>query len=262
MRRRQSNRDFRAFADQHDSLDAATEAFLALFADETADPEAAHLTSACKACVHPVPATADIAVEWFGTAPAMDLTARAGTENGQTILSALELSLAEMAPQARKTALDGLLKRHRQYRDEKNAVLADTVDSLPGLSTYLADCVNCYNCRVACPVCYCTTCVFTTDTFRHEPFQYLQWARRKGSVKMPTDTLFFHLTRMAHMSCACVGCGQCTNACPNEIPLSDLFAYVARHTQATFGYAAGMDIEARPPMSEFEAEEFQDVVGM
>jgi formate dehydrogenase subunit beta len=111
-------------------------------------------------------------------------------------------------------------------------------------------------------VCYCTTCVFTTDTFRHEPFQYLQWARRKGVVKMPTDTLFFHLTRMAHMSCACVGCGQCTNACPNDIPVSDLFTFVAEGAQTAFGYAAGMDLSQAPPMSGFEAEEYEEVVGM
>jgi formate dehydrogenase (coenzyme F420) beta subunit len=130
------------------------------------------------------------------------------------------------------------------------------------LDDYLATCVNCYNCRVACPVCYCRTCVFTTDVFDHPSAQYLSWARRKGAMRMPTDTLFYHLTRLAHMSTACVGCGQCSNACPNEIPLMELFRSVAQRTQTGFGYEAGRSLSEPPPLSTFEAEEYSEVVGL
>jgi formate dehydrogenase subunit beta len=64
------------------------------------------------------------------------------------------------------------------------------------------------------------------------------------------------------MSCACVGCGQCTNACPNDIPVSDLFTFVAEGAQTAFGYAAGIDLSQAPPMSGFEEEEYEEVVGM
>ena len=178
------------------------------------------------------------------------------------MLTGLDLAPAEAAPAQRKTVINDILRQRQQYREQMFRAVAEATGSIQGLATYLADCVNCYNCRAACPVCYCTTCVFTTDTFRHEPFQYLQWARRKGGVKMPTDTLFFHLTRMAHMSTACVGCGQCTNACPNDIPLSDLFRAVAHHTQAAFGYGAGLDLFQQPPMNSFEEKEYEEVVGI
>jgi formate dehydrogenase subunit beta len=257
-----SNSDFRAFADQHETLDAATRTFCtAVFSAET-DHEALAFTSACQACNHPIPDGADIAVELFGSDPANGLTARAFTKTGEGVLTHLDLPSAEAAPAKRKTIIAAKLEQRKQYREQMVTAVAEATDSIQGLSTYLADCVNCYNCRVACPVCYCTTCVFTTDTFRHEPFQYLQWARRKGGVKMPTDTLFFHLTRMAHISTACVGCGQCTNACPNDIPLSDLFALVARRTQGAFGYDAGQDLAQRPPMCGFKEEEYGEVVGM
>lgn len=256
-----SNSDFRTFADRHATPDAATRAFCAAAFSGNPGEEALPFTAACRACNHPTPDGADIAVELFGTEPARGLTARARTETGEAVLTVLDLPAAEPAPAQRKTVLTGTLEQREQYRARMFASVAGATHSIRGLSTYLADCVNCYNCRTACPVCYCTTCVFTTDTFRHEPFQYLQWARRKGGVKMPTDTLFFHLTRMAHMSTACVGCGQCTNACPNDIPLSDLFTAVAHHTQTAFGYGAGLDPSQRPPLCGFEKEEYGEVVG-
>ena len=258
-----SNTDFRAFADRHETADAATNDFCtSVFSGEPGDAAVA-ITSACRACAHPIPDGADIVVELFGSDPTNGLTARAHTEMGETVLTGLDLPSAdEPVPAQHKTVIAATLEQRKQYREQMFSEVAEATGSIQGLSTYLADCVNCYNCRAACPVCYCTTCVFTTDTFHHEPFQYLQWARRKGGVKMPTDTLFFHLTRMAHISTACVGCGQCTNACPNDISLSDLFTMVARHTQGAFGYGAGLDLSQRPPMCGFEEEEYSEVVGM
>jgi formate dehydrogenase (coenzyme F420) beta subunit len=256
------NSDFRAFADQHETLDDATRAFCQAAFASGSDATSPPLASACRACEHPVPGNADIAIELFGTPSTGNLTVRAHTDAGQSALAQCGLPPADKTPSQRKTALANLKEQRRQYREAMFAKVAEATGSIRGLAAYLADCVNCYNCRGACPVCYCNTCVFTTDTFRHEPFQYLSWARRKGGVKMPTDTLFFHLTRMAHMSWACVGCGQCTNACPNDIPLSDLFTHVARQTQTAFDYNAGLDVTQRPPMSEFEEDEYQEVVGL
>ena len=257
-----SNTDFRAFVDQHETPDAATQAFCAAAFSGDPSHDAVTLTSACRACDHPIPDGADIAVELFGSDPTDGLTARARTEAGEAVLTGLDLAPTEGVPAQRKTVITATLEQRKQYREQMFSAVAEATGSIQGLSTYLADCVNCYNCRAACPVCYCTTCVFTTDTFHHEPFQYLQWSRRKGGVKMPTDTLFFHLTRMAHISTACVGCGQCTNACPNDIPLSDLFSSVAHHTQGAFGYGAGLDLSQRPPMCGFEEEEYGEVVGI
>ena len=138
----------------------------------------------------------------------------------------------------------------------------EATESLEKLTAYFASCINCYNCRVACPVCYCKECVFVTDVFNHDPSQYLRWASRKGMIKMPTDTLFYHITRLAHMSTACVGCGQCSNACPNDIPVMELFRTVAHGTQQAFEYEAGRSLEQEPPLSTFREDEFPEVVGI
>jgi formate dehydrogenase subunit beta len=90
----------------------------------------------------------------------------------------------------------------------------------------------------------------------------MRWARRRGSIKMPTDTLFYHITRLAHMSTACVGCGQCSNACPNDIPVMELFRTVARDTQSAFDYEPGRSFDEAPPLSTFREDEFEEVVGI
>jgi formate dehydrogenase subunit beta len=135
------------------------------------------------------------------------------------------------------------------------------VDNFEALADHLAGCINCYNCRVACPVCYCTACVFVTDTFRHSGDQFMNWADKRGAIKMPTDTLFYHITRMTHIGATCVGCGQCTSACPNAIALAELFITTAEKTQARFEYRAGRSLDEPQPLAVFKEDELGDVTG-
>jgi len=183
------------------------------------------------------------------------------TPAGEEICKSLDLPSGE-EPKGRQEAIISIIAKRKAFRDEMFDKTGNATNSIGKLAEYFADCVNCYNCRVACPVCYCRECVFTTDVFNHEPCQYVQWAEKKGAVKMPTDTLFYHLTRLAHMSTACVGCGQCSNACPNEIPVMELFRMVAYKTQKAFDYEAGRSPDEPPPLSVFREDEFKEVVGI
>jgi formate dehydrogenase subunit beta len=219
------------------------------------------LAPACQACELPIPAGADIAVGLYGMDTAGRMLIQALTDEGENLLSKLALSNVE-EPTARKKAVDALIAQRTNFRDNMFTETHEATDNLEKLTGYLANCVNCYNCRVACPVCYCRECVFVTDVFDHEPSQYLRWADKKGAVKMPTDTVFYHITRLAHMSTACVGCGQCSNACPNDIPVMELFRTIAHRTQKGFDYEAGRSLDEKPPLSEFREEEFSEVVGI
>jgi len=219
------------------------------------------LAPACKACKQPIPENADIAIGLYGMDVNDHLLVQAQTPAGEDLAGSLRMPKAQEPP-GRKNAIDALIKERTDFCDRMFAETEAATDSLEKLTTYLANCVNCYNCRVACPVCYCKECVFVTDVFNHEPSQYLRWAERKGAIKMPTDTVFYHLTRLAHMSTACVGCGQCSNACPNDIPVMELFRLVAERTQEGFQYQAGRSLEEKPPLSEFREDEFSEVVGI
>jgi len=219
------------------------------------------LAPACKACEHPIPTNADILIGLYGMDINDHLLVQAQTPPGESLIGNLGLP-GTQEPPGRKAVIDALLKERINFRDNMFAETQAATNSLEKLTTYLANCVNCYNCRVACPVCYCKECIFVTDVFNHEPLQYLKWANRKGVIKMPTDTVFYHVTRLAHMSTACVGCGQCSNACPNDIAVMELFRMVADQTQKGFDYEAGRNLEERPPLSEFREDEFSEVVGI
>ena len=219
------------------------------------------LNPACKACEHPVPNGADILIGLFGVDTNNTLLIQARTSKGENLYRSLNLSNAEEPPE-RTAAVESLIAERTAYRDKMFEETTEVTNSVEKLNIYLANCINCYNCRVACPVCYCKECVFVTDVFNHEPIQYLRWANRKGVIKMPTDTVFYHITRLAHMSTACVGCGQCSNACPNNIPVMELFRTVSFRTQKGFDYEPGKSIEDEPPLSVFREDELSDVVGI
>ena len=211
-------------------------------------------------CEHPAPDGADIILGLHGADLDQAIPVLGNTARGEGVLARLGLPDAPGAP-GRREAVEALTARRTAARDAMFEATRERTASLAGLAQYLSGCVNCYNCRVACPVCYCKECVFLTDVFDYKPDQYLGWAHKRGAVKLPTDTVFFHLTRLAHMSTACVGCGQCSNACPNDVPVMELFRTVAERTQRAFGYQPGRSPDEAPPMTVFREDEFSEMTG-
>jgi formate dehydrogenase subunit beta len=254
------NKDYFQLVEQK-AAESTVEFYESVLGGKSTETGGVDLAPACKACEYPVAENADILIGLYGMDIGHSLLVQSQTEAGDHILKQMNLPATD-APRARQEAINAVIKQRTQYRDDMFARTREATDSLEKMSSYFATCVNCYNCRVACPVCYCKECVFVTDVFNHDPSQYLQWANRKGIIKMPTDTLFYHLTRLAHMSTACVGCGQCSNACPNDIPVMELFRLVALGTQQAFDYEAGRNLEEAPPMSVFREDEFAEVVGI
>jgi len=207
----------------------------------------------CQACEFPTPEGSDIQVLLVGSEGGRP-SLFAGTEVGEAALKGLNLKTIE-APGKRVKAVEALVKRRTASRDQLFKEAESELLPMDRLLVELSACINCYNCREVCPVCYCKSCVFEGHTFEHPASQYLRWAKKKGVIKMPTDTLFYHLTRMAHMSTSCVGCGQCSSACPMGIRVAEIFKTVARKTQSVFEYVPGRDLEEALPLTTFREEE-------
>jgi formate dehydrogenase subunit beta len=197
------------------------------------------LTATCASCDAFIPVSADL--QFCVTGMDGQLGVKAGTAKGEDIAARLNLSKID-EPQGRAEALSQLAEKRKERKTALFEETASTLKSIEGFQTYISRCINCYNCRAACPVCYCRECVFLTDVFAYPPDMLLERAKRRGLVKMPTDTTMFHMTRMSHIAHACVGCGQCTSVCPSEIPVADLFRTVAEKTQSYFDYMPGRDV--------------------
>lgn len=214
---------------------------------------------ACKICEFPAAENVDIRLCAIGAGKG-NVLIEAVTQKGEEALTKSGLQAGE-TPAGRDEAVKKLAAARTEARDKKFAEFRSETDSFEKLGDKLAACVNCYNCRVACPVCYCKECVFITDTFRHSGEQFMMWADQTGTLKMPNDTMFYHLTRMTHMSLFCVGCGQCTSACPSGIDLMPLFRACADKTQARFNYQAGRSLDEQQPMAGFKSDELVEVTG-
>lgn len=105
-------------------------------------------------------------------------------------------------------------------------------------------CIRCYACREACPMCFCRD-VCTMQT--REP----HWAG--GETDAVQSQMIQHI-RVDHLAGRCTGCGECERACPVGIPLMLLMEEQNRAVKEMFGYQAGSDPAARPPLLVFDAK--------
>jgi formate dehydrogenase subunit beta len=212
--------------------------------------------SACQMCEYPIP-QADIILKLFGYKTDQEI----GIEIGERLEKEIEekgiLSYAEKESASRSGVVGKVIAERTKKRDAVFQEFKGMVKDLRSFLDRFSTCVRCHNCMVACPICYCKECVFRTAVFEHDGDQFLRWADRKDGIRMPTDTLIFHLIRMSHMVTSCIGCGLCDSACPNRLPVAALFRSVGAKIQKMFEYVPGRDQKEAPPVATFREDELK-----
>jgi len=216
------------------------------------DGEAEGLRTHCRACVHPAAPWADLRLCIFGDD---GVFLEAVTEEGTKVLASL--GLEEASPAGREASLKKETETRQAFRDKAQKEFLPTVQGQRALLDFLSKCLRCYNCRTVCPICYCKECFFDSPTFELEAAKYLGWADARGALRMPADTLLFHLTRLNHMVHSCVACGMCSQACPSEIDVGLLFSSIGRNVQKMFEYEPGRNLEDEIPLSTFREDELE-----
>ncbi len=104
-------------------------------------------------------------------------------------------------------------------------------------------CIRCYACRQACPLCDCPTCLFERDDSL--------WV---GLGLGLNEKRTFHLGRAYHLAGRCVGCNQCEEACPMDIPISLLNQKLAQEIERAFGHRAGRQVIPSPVVTVLAGE--------
>jgi formate dehydrogenase subunit beta len=223
---------------------------------ENSSPSGYAFRSACQMCEYPIP-QADIILKLFGYKTDQEI----GIEIGERLEKEIEekgiLSYSEKESASRSGVVGKVIAERTKKRDAVFQEFKGMVKDLRSFLDRFSACVRCHNCMVACPICYCKECVFRTAVFEHDGDQFLRWAERKDGIRMPTDTLIFHLIRMSHMVTSCIGCGLCDSACPNRLPVAALFRSVGAKIQKMFEYVPGRDQKEAPPVATFREDELK-----
>jgi len=209
----------------------------------------------CRACQHFVPDGADITVALLGQADlGTRCTLHLNTERGAAFASDMEGTPVSGKPE--REAIEHSQGEREAFRE---ALFARVGVGLKDLIHTFGRCISCHGCKTVCPICYCHLCYFDSQNCERPTGYYEGELGRKGGLRMPSDTVYFQLGRMAHMALSCVGCGMCTDVCPAGIPVSTMFSKVGAAAQAVFDYEPGRDVAEEVPLRTFEEEEFAQV---
>ena len=198
----------------------------------------------CRRCETNIPTMADIACgEWGATdkkATFIEVCSDKGSdlieaaiEAGAIRVEQPESKAVEERSEKDRAAIE--LARNWQERDFASFKEMGAEERFNYWSGQFSQCIKCFGCRDACPICYCKDCILEAD---------------RGVVsggEAPPD-IMFPMIRITHVMDSCVNCGQCQDACPMELPLSLLIFMLNRELAGIFKYEPGMDVSALPPL--------------
>ncbi len=176
------------------------------------------------------------------------------TDAGKEFLKNIDIEFNEDISTAK---YDAIAKKRAESKSALYAELDKQSSGLDNLMETFSHCINCHNCMTNCPICICRECFFESEALDFEGDAFLELAIRKGALRAPTDVMLFHLGRMTHMATSCVACGACGEACPENIPVEQIFKWVSENVQSQFDYVAGRKWEEELPLKTFREEELE-----
>jgi formate dehydrogenase subunit beta len=210
----------------------------------------------CQRCDVHIPTMADIACGKWGTSGGKVTCVEVCSQTGSDLLARAIEAGAIKVERPSSEALEARERKEREAIGSARAWQERHFAEMRGMSIeerfaywtgQFSQCIKCFGCRDACPICYCIDCYLEAD---------------RGLVaggQVPPD-LMFPVLRTIHVADSCVNCGQCQDGCPSELPLSRLTHMLNVEIGAVLGYQSGMDIRVPPPLSMVPEEELTMLV--
>jgi formate dehydrogenase subunit beta len=198
----------------------------------------------CRRCETNIPIMADVACGKWGTTDKKTTFIEVCSEKGAKFIEAaieagyikVERPSAEAIDARRKKDQAAIeLARRWQEKDFASLEQMSSDERFDYWFGQFSQCIKCYGCRDACPICYCKDCFLEADRGFISP----------GEI--PPDVMF-PMIRITHVMDSCVNCGQCQDACTMELPLSRLIFLLSKKVDAIFKYEPGMDVTKLPPL--------------
>lgn len=137
----------------------------------------------------------------------------------------------------------------RRYADLDVFMTQSLLERMDYWQDELERCMKCYACRQVCPLCYCERCVVD----KNRPVRISAPATLKGNYA-------WQITRAFHLAGRCIGCDECTRACPAGINLRLLNLSLAKAAEQSFAYRAGMDPQAEPVVGAFSRQDKESFI--
>jgi len=207
----------------------------------------------CRRCETNIPIMADVACGKWGTKDKQTTFIEVCSDKGSSLIEeAVKAGIISVekaddaAVDMRKKEDEAAIDAARNWQ-EKDFTRFKQMSSEERFDYWFGQfnqCIKCFGCRDACPICYCKDCILEAD---------------RGLVsggEVPPDPMF-PMVRAVHVMDSCVNCGQCQDACPMDLPLSLLIFMLNRELADIFKYEPGMDINTLPPLRTVTDEELK-----
>jgi formate dehydrogenase subunit beta len=216
------------------------------------------LRPVCKSCDEFLPYNADFTVDLIGNSDIeKQCTILINTKKGEDVSKGFKGQFIEKKLDEKK------LDTFRKKREKEKEILFDDLDhkmnGMDGLIDIFGKCIGCHGCMRVCPICYCTLCEFESPDVEYRPSTVESEIAKRGGMRVPPGTIYYHLGRLTHISISCVACGACDDVCPVDIPVAGIFKKVGESVQKMFEYVPGKDIDEDIPLVAYKKEEFSDV---